>query len=172
MTEVAAEHLPHRPPAVPVNSVLGQRRDVLVLRESVDDVGEVSIGGENQALGVLSREVPGPTTDNLRKGSRCRRIREVVPGPATRSSAAIVSATRIDGQVDDPAPAQLFCEQVMRVQKVTDNRARRHQPSDVSGLTGQTASSPCSGWRMTPLAKLEAARLGLPGRTTLVGSQR
>ena len=43
--------------------------------------------------------------------------------------------------------------------------------SGVSGLTGHTASSPCKGSRMIPLAKLEAARLGLPGRTTMVGNR-
>ena len=39
----------------------------------------------------------------------------------------------------------------------------------VSGDTGQTASRPDSGSRMIEEAKVEAARLGRPGRTTTVG---
>ena len=39
----------------------------------------------------------------------------------------------------------------------------------VVGATGQIASTPDSGSRMIPLANEEAARLGLPGRTTIVG---
>jgi hypothetical protein len=35
--------------------------------------------------------------------------------------------------------------------------------------TGSTASSPLSGSRMMPEKKPEAARLGLPGRTAIVG---
>ncbi len=41
--------------------------------------------------------------------------------------------------------------------------------SAVSGSTGQIAISPASGSRTMPLAKLEAAAFGLPGRTTIVG---
>ncbi len=39
----------------------------------------------------------------------------------------------------------------------------------VSGETGHTASRPASGSRMIEEAKVEAARLGRPGRTTTVG---
>jgi hypothetical protein len=39
----------------------------------------------------------------------------------------------------------------------------------VSGATGHTASCPESGSRMIEEAKVEAARLGRPGRTTTVG---
>ena len=42
---------------------------------------------------------------------------------------------------------------------------------EVSAPTGQTASAPASGSRMMPLAKLEAAAFGFPGRTTIVGSR-
>jgi hypothetical protein len=41
----------------------------------------------------------------------------------------------------------------------------------VSGSTGHAASMPASGSRMMPLAKLDAAAFGLPGRTTIVGSR-
>jgi hypothetical protein len=41
----------------------------------------------------------------------------------------------------------------------------------VAGATGQTASTPDSGSRMMPLANDDAARFGLPGRTTIVGSR-
>ena len=41
-----------------------------------------------------------------------------------------------------------------------------------SRSTGQTASWPASGSRMIELAKVEAALLGLPGRTTIVGRRR
>ena len=41
--------------------------------------------------------------------------------------------------------------------------------SRVPGRTGHTASSPFSGSRIMPLAKDEAAALGLPGRTLMVG---
>ena len=40
----------------------------------------------------------------------------------------------------------------------------------VSG-TGSTASRPASGSRMMPEKKPEAAMLGLPGRTTMLGSR-
>ena len=40
-----------------------------------------------------------------------------------------------------------------------------------SGVTGQTLSCPVSGSRMIPLAKEDAALLGLPGRTTMVGNR-
>ena len=40
-----------------------------------------------------------------------------------------------------------------------------------SGPTGQTTSWPLSGSRKMLLAKLDAARFGLPGRTTMVGSR-
>ena len=40
----------------------------------------------------------------------------------------------------------------------------------VSG-TGSDASSPASGSRMMPEKKPDAARLGLPGRTTTLGSR-
>ena len=39
----------------------------------------------------------------------------------------------------------------------------------VSGDTGATAASPFKGSRIMPLAKLDAAALGLPGRTLMVG---
>jgi len=39
----------------------------------------------------------------------------------------------------------------------------------VSGAVGQIASTPASGSRMMPLAKLDAALLALPGRTLMVG---
>ncbi len=41
----------------------------------------------------------------------------------------------------------------------------------VSGDTGQTASRPASGSRIIEEAKVEAARLGRPGRTTTVGNR-
>ncbi|MNT21750.1 hypothetical protein D3C72_1570980 [compost metagenome] len=41
--------------------------------------------------------------------------------------------------------------------------------SGVSGATGQLAATPDSGSRMMPLANDEAAALGLPGRTLMVG---
>ena len=44
--------------------------------------------------------------------------------------------------------------------------------STVSGDTGQTAPIPARGSRMMPLANEEAARFGLPGRTTTVGMRR
>src|SRR5215204_2408036 len=40
-----------------------------------------------------------------------------------------------------------------------------------SSATGSTASSPASGSRMMPEKKPEAALLGLPGRTQIVGSR-
>jgi len=39
----------------------------------------------------------------------------------------------------------------------------------LSGRTGQMASCPASGSRMIEDAKVDAARFGLPGRTTIVG---
>ena len=44
--------------------------------------------------------------------------------------------------------------------------------SPVSGPTGQDEISPFSGSRMMPLANEDAARLGLPARTTMVGSRK
>ena len=41
----------------------------------------------------------------------------------------------------------------------------------VSGATGQAEITPFSGSRMMPLANDEAARFGLPARTTMVGSR-
>src|SRR4029450_285218 len=41
----------------------------------------------------------------------------------------------------------------------------------VGAATGHTASIPESGSRMMPLAKDDAARLGLPGRTVTVGKR-
>ena len=43
--------------------------------------------------------------------------------------------------------------------------------SGVSGATGQVARSPASGSRMIPETKLDAAALGLPGRTATVISR-
>ena len=40
----------------------------------------------------------------------------------------------------------------------------------VSGVTGQTTSTPVSGSRTTELAQVEAALLGRPVRTQIVGS--
>src|SRR6266545_5150317 len=42
----------------------------------------------------------------------------------------------------------------------------------VSGATGQIASTPANGSRMTPLANDDAALFGLPGRTVTVGRRR
>jgi hypothetical protein len=41
----------------------------------------------------------------------------------------------------------------------------------VAGATGQDASTPLSGSRITPLANDDAARFGLPGRTVIVGKR-
>ena len=72
------------------------------------------------------------------------------------------------GQVDGRAAVQPRRVQLAAGHQRRD-RARGDSHSRVPGRTGHTASSPLSGSRIMPLAKDEAAALGLPGRTLMVG---
>ena len=60
---------------------------------------------------------------------------------------------------------------LMTDQQVVDDPWRALHPMRVVGATGQMASTPASGSRMMPLAKLDAALFGLPGRTVMVGKR-
>ena len=55
--------------------------------------------------------------------------------------------------------------------KASTTRRGERMYMPVSRVTGQTASMPASGSRTIELAKVEAALLGLPGRTKIVGSR-
>jgi hypothetical protein len=54
-------------------------------------------------------------------------------------------------------------------QQVADDGARRLHPHPRRRRDGTRASTPDSGSRMMPLANDDAALLGLPGRTVIVG---
>ena len=54
-------------------------------------------------------------------------------------------------------------------QRKTTTRRGEASAITVSGETGQTAVRPDKGSRMIDDAKVDAARFGLPGRTTTVG---
>jgi hypothetical protein len=97
--------------------------------------------------------------------------RFVVSGPATRPIASSISrtvsvipgrfTTRLDGQADAGESCACMKASTARFGE------RIHTPV-VSG-TGHSASTPLRGSRMMPLANEDAARFGLPGRTTIVG---
>jgi hypothetical protein len=71
--------------------------------------------------------------------------------------------TRVVGHADEGSSAAWM-------NASTTRRGERIQTPVVSG-TGHSAATPASGIIREPLAKDDAARLGLPGRTTTVGSR-
>src|SRR5947209_924104 len=103
-------------------------------------------------------------------GSSDQSIRSLVPAPATRSSEAaiwrgvVVSAGRFIA-VRLPHEASLASAASMMPCKV---RRGEHSATGVPGGTGHTERLPASGSRMIPDRKLDAAALGLPGRTDTV----
>ncbi len=105
------------------------------------------------------------------RASGTKRTRETVSAPATRPIASIIwrtesvmpgrFTTRVIGHAGDGRSCAW-------TNASTTRRGERIQTPVVSG-TGHTLSTPASGSRMMPLAKEDAARLALPGRTTIVG---
>ena len=74
------------------------------------------------------------------------------------------------GRLIERLAPEALGRQVVRVDEAADRaRPARSPTSAWLGRTGQIDSSPLTGSLMMPLAKDEAAALGLPGRTVTVG---
>src|SRR5258706_14031645 len=105
------------------------------------------------------------------RSSGTKRTRAIVPAPATRPIASIISRTvsvipgRFTTRVVGHADAGRSCAWM---NASTTRRGERIQTPVVSG-TGQSTFTPESGSRMMLLANDDAARIRLPGRTTIVG---
>ena len=102
--------------------------------------------------------------------SGAQSMRAAASGPATRASAAAISPGVVDRAgrfmaVRGPQSVSLASSARIRPSMV---RAGDESATGVSGGTGHTACSPASGSRTMPERKLDAAALGLPGRTLTV----
>ena len=107
-------------------------------------------------------------------GSGSRRISAVTCDPATACRAAICSPTVTDmpGMVRlGRPPRSAGSSEAACVRKWIAERGLVIQWRTLS-VTGRIACCPTSGSRMIPEKKPEAARLGLPGRTQIVGRRR
>jgi hypothetical protein len=105
--------------------------------------------------------------------SGARRMRDATLSPATRRSASICSATVQHTPGIARLMRDLSCSRVKPaawMRKPTAARGLAWVWRTVSA-TGSTASAPASGSRMMPEKNPDAALLGLPGRTQMVGSR-
>ena len=138
-----------------------------------DDVLEARLGAEAERRRSLGREVARPALDDrMIVGFGSRRMRATTLSPATFRSASICSPTVTDrpGMVRlRRAPTLAPSRPAAWSRKFTAERGLACQWRTLSG-TGSTASWPASGSRMMLEKKPEAAMLGLPGRTQMVGS--
>ena len=117
---------------------------------------------------------PGqPATIRVIVSSGSSLIKRTAPSPAMRRNASICSATvaetpgivRQRRSPSRPPSSEAACRR-----KPTAERGDAYQCRTSSG-TGSTASCPFNGSRMIPEKNPDAARLGGPGRTQIVGSR-
>ena len=113
------------------------------------------------------------TTIRATAGSGTQSISPLAAGPATRSSAATMSATVTvsAGRLTALRPPQASSGEVAAQSSPPMAFAGEASATSVPGPTGQTARWPASGSRMMPEKKPEAAALGRPGRTQTVISR-
>jgi hypothetical protein len=124
------------------------------------------------ARGVVKR-TGQPCTIRSMRSSGLNRTRAATASPATRASAAMPSltVTVMPGRLSTRfTPHADEGRSWAWMNASTTLRGERSQMPVESG-TGQSAATPFSGSRKMLLANDEAARLGLPGRTTIVGSR-
>ena len=105
--------------------------------------------------------------------SRSKRTRAAHSGPASCSSAASASATLTVMPGAFSVRFQPHASAGNSMARISASTARSGDAIHIfaSGCNGHTAASPFSGSRRILLMNPDAARLGLPGRTTIVGSR-
>ena len=125
------------------------------------------------ARAVSKRAGQLPTMDSI-FGSGCAFTSARAVAPPIRSSASSMSATvtEIPGNINIlelPHALASRLSACIRL-RITPRGESKYKGKD-SG-TGRSPVSPFNGSRIILLAKLEAAALGHPGRTAMVGSRR
>ena len=107
-------------------------------------------------------------------GSGCHFTRSATASPAMRRSAATISPTltQMPGTLIERVCANFAAGTSWPTIRFAITVRGDETHTLVAGTTGQIASTPFKGSRMMLLANDEAARLGLPGRTVIVGRRK
>ena len=139
-----------------------------------DDLVHAGVGFEAQLLGARRGEALRPVgndfwmiasgSQRMRAVTSCRLRAPALPPSRPRCRCA--------GEVDVTRGAQRLARQLHGLDQAWTTRRGERMYIAASRPTGQTACWPASGSRKIELAQVEAALLGLPGRTQMVGRRR